>query len=149
MLGIHVADDTEQWSCHQLSLNHSILFDKCVTDLFQMLPVPRWVCCFWKENNKLQEELCAWTCVCMCVCVCVCVCLCACLYIYLSRGWGAWHWPPKPFLVPRVEESIGLYIYTPICACVCYAQMIIIICWFHIHLQLAAALLKQYKSNNK
>jgi len=60
MLGIHVADDTEQRNCHQLSLSHSILFDNYVADVLQILPVPRWVCCFWKENNKLQETLYVW-----------------------------------------------------------------------------------------
>ena len=115
MLGIHVADDTEQWSCHQLSLNHSILFDKCVTDLFQMLPVPRWVCCFWKENNKLQEELCAWTCVCMCVHVCVC--LCACLYIYLL------HWRSMALTTKTLSSTKGwrkhrtIHLYTHLCMC--------------------------------
>jgi len=144
MLGIHVADETGQWSCHQLSLNHSILFDKYVTNVFQMLPALRWVCCFWKENNKLREELCVWMCVCVSVCVCVCV------FVSLSfPGVRSMALTTNPFLVPRFEEGTGLYIYTPIRAYVCFAWMIRITCWFHVHLQMAAAHLKQYQSKNK
>jgi hypothetical protein len=59
MLGIHLADETEQWSCYKFSLKQSILFDKYIADVFQTLPVHGQVHSSCKGNNllnKSQEE---------------------------------------------------------------------------------------------
>jgi hypothetical protein len=63
---------------------------------------------------------CVNVCVCECVymCECVSVCMCVCLIYPRGEGHDTGHQ-----LLPstKVEQSTGLYNYTPICTCVCYA----------------------------